>query len=50
VGPEFADVSSTLARGGQVDLMVPEAVDFDRRTGAWTDPDRYAAWIDSVKD
>lgn len=50
VAPEFAEVSSTLARGGRVDLMVPEAVTFDRHTGAWTDPDRYEAWLDAGED
>ena len=37
--------SSTAARDGQRDLMVPEARDFDERTGAWTDPTRYDAWV-----
>ena len=40
-----AEVSSTLVRsGGRADWMVPEAVAFDERSGAWTDPARYAAW------
>ena len=38
-----AEVSSTLARAGQLHLMVPEAAAFDARTGAWSDPDRYRA-------
>jgi hypothetical protein len=41
----FGAMSSTRARAGAVELMVPEAADFDRRTGAWTDPDRYEAWL-----
>ena len=45
VPPEFGAMSSTRARAGAVELMVPEAVDFDRRTGAWTDPARYEAWL-----
>jgi nicotinic acid mononucleotide adenylyltransferase len=41
----FADMSSSRARAGARELMVPEAADFDRRTGAWTDPDRYERWL-----
>ncbi len=44
VDPRFAALSSTAARAGDVAQMVPEAADFDRRTGAWTDPDRYERW------
>jgi Cytidylyltransferase-like len=36
-----ADVSSSGARAGTTEWMAPEAADFDRRTGAWTDPERY---------
>ncbi|MBV9950569.1 MAG: hypothetical protein JO291_01360 [Acidimicrobiia bacterium] len=43
VGGHLAEVSSTLARAGQLHLMVPEAAAFDARTGAWSDPDRYRA-------
>ena len=43
VDGEVAEVSSTLARAGQLHLMVPEAAAFDARTGAWSDPDRYRA-------
>jgi Cytidylyltransferase-like len=42
---DLASMSSTRARGGAVELMVPEAAAFDRRTGAWTDPARYEAWL-----
>jgi hypothetical protein len=45
VAPDLGEMSSTRARGGEVDLMVPEAAAFDRRTGAWTDPERYEAWL-----
>lgn len=39
----FGAVSSTLARAGHRELMVPEAAEFDRRSGAWSDPERYRA-------
>jgi phosphopantetheine adenylyltransferase len=45
VDPGHHTVSSTLARAGAVDLMLPEAAAFDAETGAWTDPDRYRAWL-----
>jgi hypothetical protein len=35
-------VSSTAARSGHREWMVPEAAAFDTETGAWTDPERYA--------
>jgi hypothetical protein len=38
---EVAGVSSTRARAGERQLMVPEAAELDERTGAWTDPERY---------
>ena len=38
-------VSSTEARRGRHHLMVPEAVEFDRQSGAWTDPDRYLGFL-----
>ncbi len=37
-------VSSTAARSGRLDLMLPEARAFDERTGAWSDPPRYRRW------
>ena len=44
-----AGVSSTGVRvDGRVEWMVPEAAAFDGRTGAWTDPARYAAWRSSA--
>jgi hypothetical protein len=43
---DVAAVSSTRARAGGHRLMAPEAADFDRRTGAWTDPERYRRWIE----
>ena len=43
--PELiGDVSSTAARGGRKELMVPAAREFAERTGAWIDPDRYERW------
>jgi hypothetical protein len=38
---DHGHVSSSAARDGQVDLMLPEAAAFDAATGAWSDPDRY---------
>ena len=43
VHPSHGPVSSTLVRAGRTEWMVEEAASFDRRTGAWTDPARYAA-------
>ena len=39
------DASSTAARQGQIHWMAPEASEFDRRTGAWSDPNRYDRWL-----
>jgi nicotinic acid mononucleotide adenylyltransferase len=36
-----AAVSSSAARAGATELMLPEAAAFDARTGAWSDPERY---------
>jgi hypothetical protein len=36
VPAHLVDVSSTLARSGRHDLMVTEAAELDRATGAWT--------------
>jgi hypothetical protein len=42
--PSVGDVSSTGVRSaGRREWMAPEAADFDRSTGAWSDPDRYLA-------
>ena len=40
-------VSSTQARTTDTALMAPEAARFDAKTGAWTDPARYEAWLRS---
>ena len=42
VHPTHGPVSSSLVRAGRREWMVEEAARFDRRTGAWSDPDRYA--------
>ena len=39
------DASSTAVREGRADWMAPEALDFDRASGAWSDPERYARWL-----
>ncbi len=41
----YAEVSSTAARSGALELMVPEARRFALRTGAWIEPQRYDAWL-----
>jgi len=39
------EASSTAVRDGRTDWMAPEAAEFDERTGAWSDPERYDAWL-----
>jgi hypothetical protein len=41
VDPDLRHVSSTAARAGARELMVPEAREIDERPGAWTDTARY---------
>jgi hypothetical protein len=43
--PDIAEASSTGARAGRLEWMAPEAAEFDRVTGAWSDPDRYERWL-----
>ena len=38
-------VSSTAARAGALAQMTTAARRFDERSGAWTDPTRYEAWL-----
>jgi len=38
-------VSSSDARAGTTEWMAPAARAFDRRTGAWSDPERYEQWL-----
>jgi hypothetical protein len=45
VDDALATVSSTAARAGAAELMVPEALAFARRTGAWIDDQRYRAHL-----
>jgi hypothetical protein len=49
VPEEHLDVSSTAARSGRRDLMLPEAAGFDEETGAWSDPDRYERWAATMR-
>jgi hypothetical protein len=44
LGPDHHAVSSSAVRSGRWEWMLPEAVRFDARTGAWSDPARYARW------
>ncbi len=45
VSDAIVDVSSTAVRGGRRDWMPPEVDEFDRETGAWSDLERYEAWL-----
>ena len=46
VAPDLAEVSSTAARAGAVDLMTPEARRFADETGAWVDDASYRSWLE----
>jgi hypothetical protein len=39
------DASSTAVRDGRTEWMAPEASEFDRLTGAWSDLERYERWL-----
>jgi hypothetical protein len=39
------DVSSSKARAGELDLMLPPARSFAERSGAWLDPVSYDRWV-----
>jgi hypothetical protein len=41
-------VSSSQVRAGRVEWMLPEAAEFDARTGAWSDPERYRQRIEGA--
>jgi hypothetical protein len=45
VDAAFIAVSSSDARDGNTEWMAPAARAFDGRTGAWSDPARYDAWL-----
>lgn len=47
-GADLGVVSSTAVRAGERQWMVPEALEFDTETGAWTDPARYIRWCEEV--
>jgi hypothetical protein len=49
VHPSHGRVSSSRARAGRTEWMVEEAAHFDRMTGAWTDPARYAARSEGLR-
>lgn len=40
----FGEVSSSAVRAGSHHWMVPEAAEFDRLSGAWSDLERYRRW------
>ena len=44
VPDHHAEVSSSAVRAGRREWMLPEAVAFDDRTGAWTDQARYSRY------
>jgi nicotinic acid mononucleotide adenylyltransferase len=44
-----SSVSSTAARDGALELMLPAARDFAQRTGAWINPPRYDVWLAGVE-
>lgn len=44
-----AGVSSSGARAGVREWMAPEAVAVDRACGAWSDAERYEAWLSSSR-
>lgn len=48
--PGVDQVSATAVRGGRREWMAAEALAFDERTGAWSDPDRYDRWLRSQAD
>lgn len=44
----IASISSTQARAGNLDVMVPAAQAFAKRTGAWIDVERYDRWVADI--
>lgn len=44
----IANISSTDARAGNLDLMLPAARRFAEQTGAWIEPPRYELWVDQA--
>ena len=41
VPEDLLEISSSAVRSGRLEWMTAAARDFDARTGAWSDPDRY---------
>jgi len=42
---DMNSVSSSRARGGLSSLMLAPAQNFDQKTGAWTDVEKYELWL-----
>ncbi len=49
IDDRLGSVSSSNARSGEIGVMLPAAVAFAERTGAWLDPDRYDRWLASTR-
>lgn len=49
VDDAMSGVSSSAARAGAIDLMLPAARDFAERTGAWIDRNRYERWASTAR-
>jgi Cytidylyltransferase-like len=47
IATDHLPVSSTAARAGRREWMTDEAAAFDDQTGAWSDRERYDAWLAS---
>ena len=45
VAEDHAVISSTAARSVHREWMAPEAAAFDVESGGWSDPERYARWL-----
>lgn len=45
IDPDHHEVSSTRARDGDLELMLPDAQHFALETGAWIHPRRYEEWL-----
>jgi hypothetical protein len=44
------EASSTAVRDGRMEWMAPEASEFDRLSGAWSDAERYDRWLRGLRD
>ena len=45
VAEDHVVISSTAARSVHREWMAPEAAAFDVESGGWSDPERYARWL-----